>query len=195
MLWAAPLLAVLTVPAAALLSIDASVNPQQVAYLYGVTLMGTWAALISGKLTEMRRFDAVSSRLISVAAGLLLGIFGAVLAPTMRLGLNVQHAFFSEPQNLEPLYFGALYALTRGWMSLASRDRKSRFRVGPIVWTGLLAAILTPFWPYDRQDGVAIALLIATCVQAVSPWNKAASLYARYVRASEKQARKRKGRA
>jgi DNA-binding transcriptional regulator YbjK len=61
------------------------------------------------------------------------------------------------------------------------------------VWTGLMAAILAPFWPYDRQDGVAIAILIATCIQAVSPWNRAAALYARYVRASEKQERKRKG--
>jgi len=58
------------------------------------------------------------------------------------------------------------------------------------VWTALLASALMPLWPYERQDGIAIATLIATTVQLVSPWNEAASLYARYVRASEKRRRK-----
>ena len=104
----------------------------------------------------------------------------------------MQNAFFSKPQNLEPVYFGALYAIMAGWSSLAARDRKSRFRIGPILWTALLAAMLIPFWPYDRQDGIAIAVLIATAVQLVSPWNEAAALYTRYVQASEKQERKGK---
>ena len=60
---------------------------------------------------------------------------------------------------------------------------------GPLD-TALLAAALMPFWPYTRQDGIAIAVLIATAVQLVSPWNEAASLYTRYVRATEKQRRK-----
>ena len=189
MLWAAPLVALLTIPAAALLSIDPSGQPQQFAYLYGMTLLGTWAALVPGKFIETRRLDGTNRRLISLAAGLLLGIIGAVLAHNTRLGLTAQDAFFSEPQNLEPVYFGALYTLTAGWLSLAARDRRARFRVRPILWTGFLSTILLPFWPYDRQDGIAIAILIATAVQLVSPWNEAASLYARFVRASEKQRR------
>ena len=61
------------------------------------------------------------------------------------------------------------------------------------MWTGLLAAILTQFfWPYERWDGVYIAVAIATAVQVVSPWNEAAAAYAQYVRASEKQQRKMK---
>ena len=181
--------ALLTIPAAALLSIDPSGQPQQFAYLYGMTLLGTWIALVPGKVVETRRLDGTNRRLISLAAGLLLGIIGTVLAHNTRLGLNVQNAFFSEPQNLEPVYFGALYTITAGWLSLAARDRRSRFRVRPILWTGLLSTILLPFWPYDRQDGIAIAILIATAVQLVSPWNEAAALYARFVRASEKQRR------
>ncbi len=78
--------------------------------------------------------------------------------------------------------------MTSGWWRLAVRDRKSRFRILPILWTAVLAAMLTPFfWPYDRQDGIALAVLIVTAVQLVSPWNQAAALYAQYVRASKKQ--------
>ena len=50
--------------------------------------------------------------------------------------------------------------------------------------------MLMPLWPYTRQDGIAIAVLIAMTVQLVSPWNEAAPLYTRYVRATEKQRRK-----
>jgi hypothetical protein len=60
----------------------------------------------------------------------------------------------------------------------------------PILMTGLLSAALIPLWPYERPDGIAIAILIAMAVQMVSPWNEAASLYARYVRASLKRKRK-----
>ena len=52
--------------------------------------------------------------------------------------------------------------------------------------------MLIPFWPYERWDGVYIAVLIAAAVQLVSPWNESAAAYAQYVRASEKQKRKAK---
>ena len=54
MLWAAPLLALLTIPAAAILSIDVTNDPQQLAFLYGVALLGTWATLVPNKLIEFR---------------------------------------------------------------------------------------------------------------------------------------------
>jgi hypothetical protein len=193
MLWAAPLVAVLSIPAAAILNIDAPAEPQQLAYLFGMALLGTWTALIPGKVIETRPLDGISRRLVSLACGLLVGLAATAMAHSTRLGLNVQHAFFfSPPKNLEPVYFGALYTLAVGWLSLAARDRKARFRFGPIVWTAFLSTALLPLWPYDRQIGIAIAVLIATVVQLVSPWNRAAALYVRYVRAAEKQQRKGK---
>jgi hypothetical protein len=187
MLWAAPLLAMLTVPAAAILGIDPSRHPQDLAYLYGMALLGTWTTLIPNKALETRRLDRTGRRLVSLAVGLLVGGAGLVLARSVRLDVNVQHEFFDNARDFAPVYFGLLYAIAAGWSSLAARDRKARFRILPILWTGLLSAALLPFWPYDRPDGIAIAALIATGVQLVSPWNRTASQYARYVRASEKQ--------
>ncbi len=190
MLWATPLLALLMVPAWSLLGINVSSDPQQLAYLFGMALLGTWTALIPNKAMEMRRIDKTTKRLIALGGGLLLGVVGAVLAKNVQLGVNVQNAFFSEPRDLETIYFGGLYALTTGWLPVAVRDRKARFRFGPILWTALVATMLIPFWPYQRWDGVCIAVLIATAVQVVSPWNESAAAYAQYVRASEKQKRK-----
>ena len=187
MLWAAPLLALLTIPTMALLGIDPSHNPQQLAYLYGMALLGTWTALIPSKVVETRKLDGTSRRLIFLAAGLLLGVVGILLTHNLRLDLDPQQEFFAEPQSLQVVYFGALYAIMGGWSHVAARDRSARFQIRPILWTTLLSGALVPFWPYTRPDGIAIAVLIALGVQLVSPWNEAASLYTRYVRISSKR--------
>ena len=155
-----------------------------------MALLGTWTTLVPNKLIESRKLDGTNRRLIALAAGLLVGGVGLVLAQTLRLDLSPQQAFFDNAGNLGPVYFGVLYAIMGGWSSLVARDRTARFRIMPVLATALLSAALMPFWPYTRQDGIAIAVLIATTVQLVSPWNEAASLYTRYVRATEKQRRK-----
>jgi hypothetical protein len=171
----------------ALLSIDPSRNPEQLAYLYGMSLLGTWSALIPGKVVETRKLDATTRRLIFLAAGLLVGVVGIMLSHGLRLNLPVQREFFDESENLQVVYFGALYAIMAGWSSVATRDRSARLQIRPIVWTTLLSGALVPFWPYTRPDGIAIAVLIALGVQLVSPWNEAASLYTRYVRVTSKR--------
>jgi hypothetical protein len=190
MLWAAPIVSLLTIPAATLLGIDLSSDPQQLAVLYGMSLLGTWTTLVPIKLIEARKVDGTNRRLLAMAAGLLLGGVSLALGRSLQLDFAPQTAFFENSRNLGPVYFGALYAVMSGWSSLVARDRVTRFRILPIVGTGLVAAALIPFWPHTRQDGIAVAVLIATAVQLVSPWNEAASLYTRYVRASEKQRRK-----
>lgn len=187
MLWAAPLLALLTIPAAAILGIDVPNEPQQLAFLYGMALLGTWTTLVPNKLTEFREIDWINRRLIALATGLIVGGAGLVLAQSLRLDLSPQRAFFDHPGNLGAAYFGALYAVMGGWSSCAVRDRQARFRVMPIINTALLSAALMPLWPYARQDGIAIAVLIAVTVQLVSPWSEAAALYTRYVRATDKR--------
>jgi hypothetical protein len=190
MLWAAPLLALLTVPTAAIIGIDVAGDPQQLAFLYGMALLGTWTTLAPNKLIEAKKLDGTNRRLIGLAAGLGLGGVGLLLARVLRLDLTPQRAFFDNAGNLGPVYFGVLYGVMGLWSSLVTRERPSRFRLLPVLATTVLAGMLTPLWPYTRPDGIAIALLVATTVQLVSPWNEAASLHARYVQAMEKQKRK-----
>ncbi len=187
MLWAAPLVALLIVPAAAALEINPEQHPQQAAYLYLMALLGTWTALIPAKVLETRRFDGVSRRVIAAGAGWLAGFAGLSLARILKLDLPLQGEFFDNPLGLMPFYFAALYAIMAGWWTRTTRDRPSRFQLRNVLWTGLVAAALIPLWPYQRQDDIAIALMVATAVQVVSPWNEAAATYAKYVKATKKQ--------
>ncbi len=187
MLWAAPMVALLAVPAGAALEIDPAQHPQQAAYVYLMALLGTWTAIIPGKVLETRRIDWASRRLIAAGAGWVTGFAGLYLARILKLDLPLQGDFFDKPLGLMPLYFAALYAIMAGWSPRTTRDRSSRFRLRTVLWTGLLAAALIPLWPYQRQDDIAIAAMIAAAVQIVSPWNEAAATYAKYVKATKKQ--------
>jgi hypothetical protein len=187
MLWAAAIVAVLTLPSAVALGIDFEGNPSQVAYLYGLGLAGTWIVLGLNKLFENRSIDGSARRLTALLAGLILGAIAVALGWAVQLDVPLEHQYISNPQKLEPFYFGALYAASTGWCGLASRDRRRRFRLMPLVWTGLMATLLVPLWPYKRLDGIAVALLIATTTQIVSPWSEQASRYARYVQNVQKQ--------
>jgi len=60
-----------------LLGIEPSSDPQQLAYLFGMALLGTWTALIPNKAIETRRFDKTTARLIGLGGGLLLGVVGS----------------------------------------------------------------------------------------------------------------------
>src|SRR5262249_11258953 len=122
MLWAAPLVALLAVPATAILDIDLHANPQHVAYLYAMSLLGTWLALILSKVLETRKLDMTLRRVIALAGGVGLGAIGIALAQSLQLGFTESHQFFKHPKNLEVAYFGGLYTLSAGWWSLVRRD-------------------------------------------------------------------------
>ena len=131
-----PLVALLVLPAAAALGVDIESDPQQLAFLYGLGLMGTWTALIPNKLFETRSLDMSTRRLIALVGGLVVGGAAIVLAQVLQLGLAARSTSSSAiRRNLEPLYFGAMYAATAGWFGLAARDRRKRFRLIPIAWT------------------------------------------------------------
>jgi hypothetical protein len=181
------------VPAYGLLGVDLAKNPQQLAYLFGLTLLGTWGVLIPNKLWEGRKIDSISRRLVYLAVGLGIGAAGLALGGWTHLklkpgwnveGPSVELVKFTggslETPNLlgYMTYFGLVFAAI-GWWKLTSRGRKARFRILPLVLTGVIAIVLSGFWPFPQPWGVSVPLLVAMVTQIVSPWSEAASYYAR----------------
>jgi hypothetical protein len=200
MLWTAPVLALLAFPATAALGIDPSRQPQELAFLYGTALLGTWTTLIHSKVFETRPLPRANRWLLGLGVGFLTGAATVCMAMMLRLHgfephhMTVHTAALGRLDSANAVgflwsYFAILYGILAGSSSLTVRDRPARFRIMPILWTGALATALIGFWPFDRPDGIAIAAMIAAAVQVVSPWNESASRYARYVKVSRKQKR------
>ena len=76
------------------------------------------------------------------------------------------------------LYFG-MVGMGLDWWTLTDRDRKSRFRIGPIFKAGLIALIPALLFFSTEQHPLAIptVLLTAAVVQAAAPWSEAAAQY------------------
>jgi serine/threonine protein kinase len=193
MLLAAPLTALLTIPAAAGLDINTSQDPQQVAFLFGLSLIGVWATLASNTWAEVRTFDKRARRMLSAAAGLIVAGCGMWLDWSLRPSFNWprRHLYFDHHPDATIgaflIYFAILFVVARSWSGLTARDRPRRFRFKPVLYTAVLALLLAPFWPYRRPDGVAIAAITAIVLQLVSPWSEEAAEYAKYARARWKR--------
>jgi hypothetical protein len=203
MLWAAPLTAVLSVPAALAFGVDPSARPEWVAFLFGMSLLGTWATLLPGKLLEGRTPSTRTRRVLYTAIGAAVGVVAAAFAG--GVGLNSLPDWpHPEGDSLlggvlgsgwEPIpigyaaYFGLL-SLLGGTSWLSARDRKARLRIFPVVRAGAIAGLLGLLLPFPQPWGLGVAALTAIATQAVSPWSKPAATYARYAAREAKRARK-----
>jgi hypothetical protein len=90
----------------------------------------------------------------------------------------------SEVVNISALaaYFALAFGLNGFW-KLAARDRRARFRIVPIVVTGLLAGFTGAFVPSPQPGGLIIVAAIAAVTQVASPWSREAAAYARFQQA------------
>jgi len=202
MLLAAPLAALLAFPVAVGLGVDLAGQPERVAFLFGMSLLGTWATLIPARLLEGRQPGPASRRTLNLGLGALVGLTGAALATWVQLGelphwgqlvVSVEPSLLPYVRQtgwVNPLtyaaYFAGLSALG-GWSWQARRDRPSRFRVVPVLRAGAVAAALGLVVPFPEPWGVGVAALTAVVTQSVSPWSEPAAAYARYAARAAKQ--------
>ena len=183
MITSALVLGALMFPATAALEINPDRDPQQIAYVYLMALLGAWASLIPAKAAEGRRIDPLSLRMIAGVIGWGVGLVGVHLFQLLAIDLPSRPGYAIAPLYLMPYAFAATFAATAGWRREMARDRESWFRIRSVFWSLLASAVAGWFlWPYARQDEIAIFAMIAVAVQVVSPRDEAAAIHARYIR-------------
>ena len=183
-------------PAAAMLGIEPNAHPERPAFLFLLTTLATWGALIPAKLLEPTKFTPIARRLVGLAVGTLVGLAGAWLADWFKIGFHFssRDPLFDNFGNAIglvswnsmialPTYFGVAYLLN-GWWKVADRDRCARLRVWPTLASAVIALGLTPLWPYRELWVMSAVPAAALLSQLVSPWDRKAAAYATYVRAN-----------
>jgi hypothetical protein len=184
----------------ALMQVDLTRRPQDLGYLFAMTLAGSWTVLIANKAVEGRQADATARRVGQFILGALIGLVGQFLAawmmvdPATPVDSAINLVFFNQhytPRVLPGLlgyaaYFG-LVGLAVDWWTMTERDRKSRFRVVPVLKAGLLALIpaVLFFQPDTHPFALPAVILTSVVVQLASPWSEAAARYATYARANK----------
>ncbi len=200
MLWAAPWTALATLLTGAMMQVDLTRRPQDLGYLFAMSLATTWTVLIANKVVEGRQTDANARRIGQLVLGLLVGLVGQFLAswmmvdPATPTDSSLRFVWFDQSYPAHSLpgvlgyaaYFG-LVGLAVDWWTMTDRDRKSRFRVVPILKAGLLALIPSVlfFQPDTHPFALPAVILTAIVVQLSSPWSEPAARYATYARTNK----------
>ena len=203
MVWTALLTALVCLPLVATEVVDVVNRPQDLGFLYLLTLLGSWSVLGANKVLEGRKADPVFKRLTYLTLGLGVGAFGVALAgwifPTLTPtgpmftmhgeGLTVRFAKLELPMLASFLSYFGLAGFANGWWKLTNRDRSGRLRLVPIAKAGLVGLLLSPLWPYQELWGAGVIAMTAVVLQLSSPWNEKAAAYATYIRKTEGVAR------
>ncbi len=187
--------------AGATLQVDFARRPQDVGFLFGMTLLASWAALIGGKFTEGHAIPAGTRRggqfllaaLLGVAAqGLASWLLVEPAAPGQTL---VRFRWFATdfvpailPGILGYATFFGLVGLGVDWWNLTDRDRRRRFRVLPVAKAGVIALIpsLIFFAPGLHPLAIPTVFLTSVVVQLAAPWSEPAARYARAIRSDRR---------
>lgn len=187
----------LSIGVAALMSGMTGSPMQAVAiWLAWVATLGSWAVLITNKVTEGHVEDQVPMRGLLLALGMGVGVAAFLLNQGLNLGLpyendmgpdlqdTVSHNLlnlpsYRDPQRLERgvvtdmgmsiAYFASLLVALRWWRQ-AEWTRERRLSLWSIALCVGFAWLLHIVWWYPQPTGMAVAGIVAAATQLASPW-------------------------
>jgi hypothetical protein len=166
-------------------------------WLSSVSTVGCWSILAINKAIEGRVEDQVPPRMLSLVAGLFVGLVAFGISSLLWIGLPTWTEIGPNPSDslaggllswhqtpmesqwrsgpVAPAlaasvgYFALLFVLLR-WWRMAEYTRRVRVSVWTIAWIPCAAWLLHLGWWFPQPTGMAVAAIIATSVQLASPW-------------------------
>ncbi len=179
MLLAAILIAAFCFPLGAALGVRLNQHPENLVYLYVITLLSTWGSLVPAKIWEGRSVDPGARRFVYLMIGLIVG--GLCYATGYLTHVRIDHPLTEFDWNahrsrqfaadaLSTVAFFAVTTAILGRPTLAFRDRRAKFRVGPAFTAAFVGFGAAGLCGFPTAWGVAAVATTAVVVQLVSPW-------------------------
>jgi serine/threonine protein kinase len=155
--------------------------------LFGMaTILGSWAILASSKFWEGSAADARQRRFIQTALGAAVGACAYWLQQTLLIDLGYHNEFPGLIKHISSvsllteapeqpslagyvLFFAALFGIRRWWWQ-ADAFRSKRFRVGSLMFSGLVAFLIPAAFAFHQEWGALWGIAISSVVQLSAPW-------------------------
>jgi serine/threonine protein kinase len=163
-------------------------QPAHAVFFGAVTMLGSWALIVPGKLSEGKRADVFLRRATHGAIGLGVGFLAYSLQNYLMLSQDsllmaadsvgepwrvgrFQIADGSGYPTMEAfmLFFGGLFAARRWWWQ-ADSFRRSRFRISSTLVTLLVGAVVAGVLQFPGALGATWALALSAVVQLSAGW-------------------------
>jgi hypothetical protein len=164
------------------------VQPGRCAWLFLVSLSGSWIVLIAGKFWEGKEGEALLRRFLLMTLGLGLGLAACATADAFHAslpadealarhtplpsGLRLADNFYVDGQPLVMAYmaaFAALFALVRWWRQ-SDPMRSTRLNLGWLVVSVIAAHIVASILQFPEPWLMMVAGCMSVAVQLSSPW-------------------------
>jgi hypothetical protein len=156
--------------------------------LFGfTTIIGSWAVLMAAKLLEGTSAGSRQRRLIQTALGAAVGAGAWWLHDMLLVDLAYRNTFpgivdhwgkfelLTKSPIWQPslagyvLFFAVLFGIRRWWW-LADAFRAKRFRLGSVVFSGLVAFFIPAAFVFQQNWGLLWGVAISVVVQLSAPW-------------------------
>ncbi|MCC6124298.1 MAG: protein kinase [Pirellulales bacterium] len=176
--------AMTAVMAMALAFRDIEPAAEQLAWLFAMSVAGSWTVLVPSKWWEGTKGESMPRRFFMMVLGLGLGVLAWLAAGYFQIELPYDHdlgpifngfvpkSFYANASPLLPAYvtvFGTLFLLIRWWRQ-ADPLRSTRLSILSLVVTVLIAGVIAGLWHFPQPWLPLLAATISVSVQLSSPW-------------------------
>ncbi|MEI8374192.1 MAG: serine/threonine-protein kinase [Planctomycetota bacterium] len=162
-----------------------SLQIEQCAWLYLVSLAGAWFVLITAKFWEGSRGERMVRHFILMTIGLGLGLVAFGMAEVLLVRLPIDHdlanraaahwvppVFYQDSRPMAMAYmaaFATLLGVLRWWQD-ADPLRSTRLSLWSLLVTVVFAYIIATAWQFPKPWLMMVAGCMSVSVQLSSPW-------------------------
>lgn len=159
-------------------------TPEGLGLFVGVTILGAWLLTTTAQFARSRSWKIAERRWLFLAVGALLGGIAWQLDQTLlfdftdnqvnRHGISyigsipLRQTLGGQPTAASYTACFMLLAWWGGWLTLTDPTRTSGFRVGPLIWAGILAYLIGQTLSFPQEFLAAWGVTLTATAQLAS---------------------------